>query len=268
MLDRTNKENLTIIAVIVAGLFFIAFSIMPSKKSSRLSSQLSSIHESTIQKSSVPSFDWFDDVDAPKIRNKEELSKVWKSKPRCCVPKRDLERNNREFYKACYIAMQRFPSNDDIVANCLWLMDGALETRAERIKINEYFIQRYFYYNKPLDRCANCDRANVSVRIARELARQYKSTNRFDEAIKLLERINDERQQDTSDWVMAELSTQLGKYYLNPLYIGNDTSRVEINYLKLKPFENNESLGKRFGKPGRFDKLEEIHFKLLKNTKG
>ncbi|MCK5662100.1 MAG: hypothetical protein KAI17_01370 [Thiotrichaceae bacterium] len=257
MQDQANKENLTIIAVIVTGLLFVAFSILPSKKSPDMMSQLS-----TMQQSPVPSFDWFDDVDAPEIHSKEELSKIWQSKPRCCVPKRELEQNNREFYKACYVAMQKYPSDDDIVATCLWLMDGALETRAERIKINEYFIQKYFYYNKPLDRCANCDRANVSVRIARELARQYKSTNRFGKAIKLLERINDERQLDTSDWVIAELSTQLGKYYLSPEYIGNNTQRIEANYLKLKPFRNNETLGKRFGKPGRFDKLEEVYLKL------
>jgi len=268
MQDQANKENLIIIAVIVAGLLFIAFSILPSKKSSNLSSQLSTINQSTINHSPVPSFDWFDDVDAPEIHNKEELSKVWQSKPRCCVPKRELEQNNRAFYKACYVAMQRFPSNNDIVANCLWLMDGALETREEHIKLNEYFISKFFYYDKPLDRCANCDHANVSARIAQELARQYKSTNRFSEAIKLLERMNDERSQETSDWVLAELSTQLGKYYLKPEYIGNNTGRIEANYLKLKPLKNNETLGKRYGKPGRFDKLEEIHLKLLQKTKG
>ncbi len=257
MLGKNNKENLIIIVVIVAGLLLLAVSIIPSKKSSELLSQLSSTPQS-----SVPSFDWFEDIDAPEIHNKEELSKIWQSKPRCCVSKHELQQNNREFYKACYVAMQRYPSDKDINANCLWLMDIALETRDERIKMNEYFIQKYFYYNKPLDNCANCNRADVSARIAQELARQYKATKRFDEAVKLLERINDQRLQNTSDWVIAELSIQLGKYYLDPEYIGNNTQRIEDNYFKLEPFRNNETLGKRNGKAGRFDKLEAVLLEL------
>jgi hypothetical protein len=268
MQDQANKKNLTIIAVIVAGLLFIAFSVIPLKKSSDLSSQLSSLHESSMQQPPVPRFDWFDNTNAPAINDRHELSKVWQSKPRCCVKKDELTQNNREFYKACYVAMQTYPSDDDINAKCLWLMGGALETGEQRLKLRETYMKHYFHYDKKLDNCANCAPANISARIAQSLAGQYIYTDRFDEAIKLLERMNDERSQETSDWVLAELSTQLGKYYLKPEYIGNDTGRIKENYLKLKPLKNNESLGKRFGKPGRFDKLEEIHLKLLQKNKG
>jgi len=262
MQNNPNRNNLITIIVVVVSLLFMAYALMPDKKASGILSKLSAVH-----KSPAPEFDWFDNTEASPIHNKEDLSKVWQSKPRCCIAKNDLRKNNREFYKSCYIAMQNYPSNKDITANCLWLMGGALENKEERILLKETFIQKFFYYDKPLDRCANCDHANVSARIARELARYYKSTNRFDEAIKLLERMNDERKQEMSDWVLAELSTQLGKYYLNPEYNGNNFNRIEGNYLSLKESKNNETLGKRYGKPGRFDKLETIYLQL-KEAKG
>lgn len=255
MQDKTNKENLIIIALLVAGLIFIGFSLETNKKTSGILPQLSTIEPinsaSTFQPSTaqlaepspVAQFDWFDDIDAPQIHNKKQLSKVWQSKPRCCVDKKELQKNNREFYKACYVAIQQYPSNNDIEAFCLWLMDIALESAEERLKHNEYFIKKFFYYDRPLNNCANCAPANVSARIAQQLSRQYKNSNRFDEAVKLLERMSDERHQETSDWVLAELTTQLGKYYLDPQYIGNNFERIKINYIKLEPTKDNEILG-------------------------
>jgi tetratricopeptide (TPR) repeat protein len=263
MPNNSNKNNLTFIVVAVLALLTIAYSLNNKKKSSDLLPNLATMNEPL-----APHFDWLDNIDAPVINNRQELSKVWQSKPRCCVSKRELTQNNREFYKACYVAMQTYPSDEDINAKCLWLMGSALETSEQRLQLYETYMKHYFYYDKKLDHCANCAPANISARIAQSLAGKYIYTDRFDDAIKLLERMNDERSQETSDWVLAELSTQLGKYYLMPEYIGNNINRIKMNYSKLKPTRGSEQLGKRFGKPGRFDKLETVYNKLIKKQKG
>ena len=210
-------------------------------------------------------FDWFEDVEASALDNVKEVSKLWRSKPRCCKDKEVIQQNNREFYKACYLSMAKYPRDRDIGAVCLWLMPSGVDSKEQRIRIRELFLRDYFYYDRLLDSCANCDHANISARIAMSLARQYKSDKRLDDAISLLEQMNDERRDEMSDWVLAEFSTLLGKLYQEDQLTAEKIERLDKNYQTLLPLKNNKTLGKRSGKSGRFDKFEIVYKQLKHN---
>jgi len=237
----------------VIGLVSIAYAL--HLKNTTVAQAKLALQESSI----VPYFDWFEDIDAPQINNRKELNEIWRLKSRCCDDQ--SKKNNREFYKACYIGLQNNPEDKDLEAHCLWLMDVALENREQFITHNELFLDKYFYFDKPTDNCINCEPANTSARIAEQLARMYSQNKQLDKAIHLLERMNDERADETSDWVLAENTTQLAELYLLPEYKGNNFERIQINYLKLKPNRHNKTLGKTHH---RFDKLEKAYFKLQK----
>jgi len=202
-------------------------------------------------------FDWFDEIDAPQINNRKELNKLWSAKSRCCDD--ESKRNNRQFYKACYVGMLNNPADKDLEAHCLWLMDVALEKREQFISHNELFLDKYFYFDKPLDNCANCKPANTSARVAQQVARMYQQDGQLYKAIQLLERMNDERSDETSHWVLAENTTQLAELYELAEYNKDNIDRIKTNYLKLKPHRNSKTLGKTHK---RFDELEKAYFKL------
>jgi len=254
MQNNSNRNNLSIITIIVISLISIAYFLSVKNHNATLA-QLSFAEKPSI----VPYFDWFEDIDAPQINNRKELDKEWSLKKRCCGE--ESKRNNREFYKACYIGMQHNPADKDLEAHCLWLMDVALESRKQFITHNEVFIKKHFYFDKPTDNCANCAPANTSARIAQQLARMYQQNNQLDKAVRLLERMNDERADETSDWVLAENTTQLAEFYLSPEYEGDSIERIQFNYLKLKPNRNSQTLGKAHH---RFEKLEKVTIKLQK----
>lgn len=215
----------------------------------------------------IKRFDWFDDIDAPTLKSDDEVSKLWQSEVRCCDDKKVVQKNNREYYKACYQSMAAHPQDRDLAAICLWTMDNAIEKRELRLKHNEYFIQEFFDYDRRTDNCYNCKPANISARIAMDLSYLYHFYDRDNDAITLLEKMNDQRKDEMSDWVIAEFSTWLAKLYLENDSGVDKLARIEANVLTLKQIKDNESLGWRFNKPGRFDKLEAAYLALKNKAK-
>ena len=256
-MDKLLKILALIMVVLIAVLLMFEFD---DKKTESLTELVPGSASLEVEK-----FDWFEDVEASALDNVKEVSKLWRSKPRCCEDKEVIQQNNREFYKACFLSITKYPSDRDIGAVCLWLMSSGVDSKQQRTRIRELFLRDYFYYDRLLDNCSNCDHANISARIAMSLARQYKSDKRLDDAISLLERMNDERRDEKSDWVLAEFSTLLAKLYQEGEFTPEKIDRLEKNYQTLLPLKNNKTLGKRNGKPGRFDKFEVVYKELKFN---
>jgi hypothetical protein len=72
----------------------------------------------------------------------EDISRIWQSKKRCCIPQAQLDMNNREFYKTCVRAISNNRSNEALVVKCLWLMDIAVDI-PRKIQIKVYLLKHY-----------------------------------------------------------------------------------------------------------------------------
>ena len=256
-MDKLLNLLALIMLVVIAVLLMFEFGDKETKSISELLPGSESIE--------IEKLDWFEDIESAALDNVKQVSTLWRSKPRCCEDKEVIQQNNREFYKACYLSIAKHPNDRDMAAVCLWLMPSGLDNKQQRMRIRELFLRDYFYYDRLLDNCANCDHANISARIAMSLARQYKSDKRIDDAISLLELMNDERRDEMSDWVLAEFSTLLAKLYKEDQLTPEKLERLDKNYQALLPFKNNKTLGQRNGKPGRFDKFETVYKQLKHN---
>ena len=67
---------------------------------------------------------WFKSIEAPEVKNSDEVSALWQSQKRCCEDAVKVLNNNRIFYKSCYNAISRYYKDEELVVLCLWLMDS------------------------------------------------------------------------------------------------------------------------------------------------
>ena len=175
---------------------------------------------------------WFERVEAPLLSHSGEVSQLWQSKPRCCIDEKQLQANNREFYKACYQAIVNHPADELMVVKCLWLMDSGSDLKQRKL-IKSYLVENYFYHENSTEGCVNCAPADTVSRVARELALIKVREGELEFAISLLERVLDERHAQISPWVLTEIYTSLAEIYLKAQLDDQRMQRVRTAYTLL-----------------------------------
>lgn len=194
----------------------------------------------------LPEPEWLDDKDAPVLHTSEDVSRLWGSKKRCCISKRALIRNNREFYRSCYVAVAEHLDDDELVVKCMWLMDNALE-RNDRYTLQRSLLDRYPDHDDNVERCANCMPADTIARLTNELARQEIYRGNPEEAIRLVENVLDKRLNEISLWVQVELYTSLAKWYAETTMTMAAIERLQSARDRLKRLrDRNQALDRRF----------------------
>lgn len=211
---------------------------------------------SSFFESAVPKPSWFESVSAPELNSLEEIYEVWQSYKWVDISKRRFEKNSREFNKACYIAVVEYDHDEEMVVTCLWLMGIGLD-RNTVLQIDEYLITHYFHHRRRVDNCANCAPGDTVARVGEELSILKFGQGLPVEATSLLERILDERREEISPWVQAELLTTLGRMYLVEDLTEERIRRFENAYSLLAP--DVESIG-----GARFQRFAEIHQEVLR----
>ena len=165
----------------------------------------------------LPEPEWIDSVKLVELSSAADVSQLWRSKKRCCISEGKLKKNQREFYKACYVAVARNPADKELVAKCLQLMDSGMEPAVRRL-INEHFVSNYLYFESPIDRCSNCLPADPIANASRELAwLEYRSDNPY-KAIEVVKNVLRVRMEEISPFVQMNLYVALAHFYTTTGY--------------------------------------------------
>jgi hypothetical protein len=186
---------------------------------------------------------WWDTAGVSALTTEAAVDRLWQSKPRCCIESSQLDRNNREFYRACYQTIASQPSDERITVKCLWLMDIAV---TDKRTIKEYLLANYFDHNANTSNCANCAPGDIVARVADDLSMNYEWAGKTLAAVELIERALDERRGTISAWAQVELYTHLGKLYLKTEVTGERRQRIEDAYTQLSQLKDHETLRQRY----------------------
>lgn len=203
---------------------------------------------------------WFDAVDdVAALEDEHDVSTLWRSAPRCCNDKKQLLRDNRVFYKACYNAILRHPEDDALVVKCLWLMDAGADRDQVHV-IERYLLDHYADHRNSVDGCVNCmpgdTVARVSLGYAQHERRDGKTRSLADARVRAT---LEERGEDISLWVQAEMLQTLGKWYLEDGASADQQSFFNTRFESLDQARaDNEALAKRF------TPLQDLHTALNK----
>ncbi|MDH3974040.1 MAG: DUF4124 domain-containing protein [Deltaproteobacteria bacterium] len=214
----------------------------------------------------IPKPEWWEQVSYPGdgVHSEGEVLSYWQSKKRCCVDKEILTRNNREFFKAAYEGIEKYPGKDHLVTKALWLMTSIADEREVRVNLRKLLLNHFFYHGQSLDRCANCEPANTIVRCTRDLARDYYADGDKEKAITLLEFVLDEREKETSLWVLTETYTFLADLYFKTSVNKERVERLKNALKKLEAYKDIDQNNKRFPK---FDLSYQRVIKMFENNK-
>jgi len=186
---------------------------------------------------------WWNTVEAPALATEAEVDTLWRSKQRCCIDAAQLDRNNREFFKACYKTVESRPADERAAVKCLWLMDIAVP---DKKTIKEFLLANYYGHMANTTNCANCAAGDIVARVANDLAAQYEWAGKTAAAIELVEHALDERGKEVSIWAQAELYIHLGKLYLKTEVTRARRQRIENAHARLSLLKDHETLKQRY----------------------
>ncbi|MBL4781219.1 MAG: hypothetical protein JKX92_03160 [Porticoccaceae bacterium] len=200
--------------------------------------------------------EWFNSIDAPALSTVNEVSALWQSEKRCCEDENTLLKNNRVFYKGCFNGIVDHYENEGLVVKCLWLMDIGAEPD-QRVQITRFLIKNFSHHKNSIARCSNCMSGDTIARETLTLARYEKRlSNSKDKSIRLLENVLDNRLDEISYWVQAELYEYLGELYLESQLNDERLERMrEVfdRFNKVKKY--NEPLERRYKS---FEKVYQV----------
>jgi len=200
--------------------------------------------------------EWFDAIEAPSVHSSNEVSALWQSEKRCCEDENTLLKNNRIFYKACFNAISDHYEDEELVVKCLWLMDIGAESD-QKVQLTRFLVQNFSHHKNSIAGCANCMPGDTVARETLTLARyENRLSNTKDTSIRLIENVLDNRLDEISYWVQAELYEYLGKLYLES---GLNDERLERMKEVFDRFNNvkkyNEPLERRYKS---FEKIYQV----------
>jgi hypothetical protein len=202
---------------------------------------------------------WFDSIAAPDLSTYAEVSTLWQSQKRCCGDSSAVLTNNRIFYKSCFNAISRHYEDEDLVVECLWLMDVAADSN-QRTQLARFLVDNFGHHKNHVDDCANCMPGDTVARVTLDLAR-YESaeSNNKEHAIQRIENLLDTREDEVSYWVQAEIYEFLGQLYLEAGLTQERLNRYQRAYARLDRLkEINEPLKRRFAP---IQKIREVMLK-------
>ncbi|MEE9319462.1 MAG: hypothetical protein V3U76_03355 [Granulosicoccus sp.] len=207
----------------------------------------------------LPEPEWLASIRAPVVNTRDEVLALWQSEERCCIAERKLEKNEREFYKSCYVAVAEHPQDDGLVVMCMNLMTYSVK-RAQRREIHHLILERYADHRDIITGCANCAPADTIARVSHGLSRTEYSDGNKRLAITLLEDILIQRQDEISPWVQTEMYTTLAKHYAGNNATSEQVSTIKEAWQRLDDLQQTDEPVRR-----RFKDLDKAYRELLES---
>lgn len=171
----------------------------------------------------APKPEWWDAVDTPyRVHSYGDLMAAWQGYPRDDAHRELAE---RQFFKAAYQGILDHSDDPHIVATAIELLGYVVADYPRRTELAEYGINRYFDHQQRTDNCANCMRGDTVQALALNLSQLYASAKRYDDAIRIAERLITERGDDVSPYKLAETWNQLAWIYWHK---GEQRRAVEV----------------------------------------
>lgn len=138
--------------------------------------------------SRCPRPDWWGRIDVSDVRidTYDDLLSYWQNQ----------KRTKSEFFKAAYQAILDYPLDADIVATAVKLMNYTAGYR-NRIKLQEYGLEKHFYYNNPYGQAGD-----NTAGIVENLAKHYNNSSQYDRTVSLIERLLSERGHEINDHLL------------------------------------------------------------------
>lgn len=155
----------------------------------------------------APKPEWWDKVETPyHVQSYGDLMAAWQGYPREAAQRLSGE---RQFFKAAYQGILDHPDDPHIVVTAIQFLHYVVPDYPQRIGLAEFGVNRYFDYQQRTDNCANCMPGDAVQALALNLSQLYASTNRYDEAIAVNQRLITERGKDVSPYKLAETWNQV-----------------------------------------------------------
>ncbi|MGI9351918.1 MAG: hypothetical protein ACR2O3_10175 [Rhizobiaceae bacterium] len=207
--------------------------------------------------SKFPKPEWFDEIDAPAVKNAKEATALWRSEKRCCGAP-DLKKNLRIMYKSCYNAILQYYRDEELVVGCISKMTNGAPSPQPRA-LWKYLAETYPDHKKDITRCSNCMEGDTIARATHSLARyEYSATKNASNSIGLVEKFMDKRGTETSPWIQAETYEFLSKLYLE----AGVTEDTKLRYQKIREALA-ASVASKSVKPWRLEKFEKVYALIM-----
>ncbi len=124
------------------------------------------------------------------------------------------ESSRRRFYKLTYQAILDHPGDEHLVALGIDLMAFVADP-GDRLPLLEFGVDHFLLYNQRTDTCANCRVGDTAGTMVRDLADAYVSRGEPEAAIRIIQRLVDERGPDVSDYNLALTFETMSRAYWN-----------------------------------------------------
>lgn len=147
-----------------------------------------------------PRPEWWDRVQAPRIRTRDEFSEYWRRK----------DRSPEQFFKVAYQAIVDYPLDTDLVMEAIQFLYYSDQTYPYMIRLHQFALDRYFSYRRPL--AGYGGKAGDTVGgIVLHLTYLYKRKQQYDQSITVINRLLSERKQEIHDNLLELLSLALAE---------------------------------------------------------
>jgi tetratricopeptide (TPR) repeat protein len=148
-------------------------------------------------KRAIPKPAWWDDVPPSPlaIHSLGDLLAVWQSGM-------NGDASRRRFYKLAYQAILDRRGDEHLVAEAISLMAYAADSEGQ-FRLLQFGVDRFFFYNQRTDNCANCKIGDLTGEMVCDLAEMYVSRGEPEAAVRIVERLVNERGQDVSAYNLA-----------------------------------------------------------------
>ena len=159
----------------------------------------------------LPEPEWLAKAPLVSLNSYDDINTLWRSRERCCVSKKKLERNKREFYASCHDLISRRPSKE-AKFQCIYLMSTNMELSVRRT-LQQYIVDHYYDYPARTDNCRNCSPADKLARAASDLASIYAYDGDTAGGIALLQRVIRDKQHQMTSFIELETLNRLAFLY-------------------------------------------------------
>jgi len=147
----------------------------------------------------APKPTWWDNVSTKgiKIETYADLMAYWQND----------EREEHQFFKAAYEAIQRHPMDDDLVVNAINLMPNDDSAYPHTVTMLEFAMDHYFDYDRPLDNYLG-KAGDTMAGIARQLANIYNGGSDYGYTIALVEKLINLRENEVNDQLLELITLE------------------------------------------------------------
>jgi len=204
--------------------------------------------------------EWFDSIEAPQIDTFDEADALWRSDKLTSADPDIVLKNSRIVYKSCFNAISEHYEDEELVVLCLGVMDIILVSN-NRIQTTKFLVENFGHHKNSVARCA-CLSGDIIARATLRLAKyEGRLINPEEESIRLLENLLDNRVDEISYWIQAEIYEYLGTLYI---VTGLDESR--LNRMKEVYDRFNRVKASKKSLKRRYDSFEKVYQLILEQA--